>query len=58
MITQRHDFKQWKDSVSHGQRWMVETVFPSLKRMFGGVCLFSQEGKHETGKLISQSIIV
>lgn len=35
VITQRHDFKQWKDSVSYGQRWMVETVFSSLKRMFG-----------------------
>jgi len=35
VITQRHDFKQWKESVSYGQRWMVETVFSSLKRMFG-----------------------
>ena len=24
-----------KDSVSYGQRWIVETVFSCLKRMFG-----------------------
>ena len=35
VITQRHDLKQWEDSVSYGQRWMIETVFLSLKRMFG-----------------------
>ena len=27
--------QQWKDSVSYGQRWMVETVFSCIKRMFG-----------------------
>lgn len=31
----RNNFEQWKDSVCYGQRWMVETVFSSLKRMFG-----------------------
>jgi hypothetical protein len=35
VIAQRNDFEQWKDSVSYGQRWIVETVFSSLKRMFG-----------------------
>lgn len=35
VITQRNDFEQWKDSVSYGQRWIAETVFSSLKRMFG-----------------------
>lgn len=35
VIAQRHDLKQWKDSVSYGQRWAVETAFSSLKRMFG-----------------------
>ncbi|MGD9535009.1 MAG: IS5 family transposase [Candidatus Nitrosocosmicus sp.] len=35
VIIQRNDFKQWKDSVSYGQRWIIETVFSSLKRMFG-----------------------
>ena len=31
----RNNFERWKDSVSYGQRWAVETVFSSLKRMFG-----------------------
>jgi hypothetical protein len=37
VIAQRNDFEQWKDStVSYDrQRWIVETVFSSLKRMFG-----------------------
>jgi hypothetical protein len=35
VIAQRNDFEQWKDSVSYGQRWIAETVFSSLKRMFG-----------------------
>ena len=35
MIAQRNDIQQWKDSVSYGQRWIVETVFSSMKRMFG-----------------------
>lgn len=35
VIAQRIDIQQWKDSVSYGQRWIVETVFSSMKRMFG-----------------------
>jgi hypothetical protein len=35
VIAQRNDFEQWKDSVSYGQRWIAETAFSSLKRMFG-----------------------
>jgi transposase len=35
VIAQRNDFEQWKDSVSYGQRWIVESVFSVLKRMFG-----------------------
>jgi transposase len=36
VIAQRRtNFERWKDSVSYGQRWAVETVFSSLKRMFG-----------------------
>ena len=26
---------------SDGQRWIVETVFSSIKRMFGDICLFN-----------------
>ena len=28
--------KDWKRRVGYGQRWLVEIVFSSLKRMFGG----------------------
>ena len=29
------DLQAWKDSVSYGNRWIVETVFSCLKRTFG-----------------------
>ncbi len=35
VISQKKDLKSWKDSVSYGHRWIVETVFSSIKRMFG-----------------------
>ena len=35
VLAQRNDIQKWKDSVSDGQRWIVETVFSCLKRMFG-----------------------
>ena len=33
--SQKSDLQQWKDSVSYGKRWMVETIFSCIKRMFG-----------------------
>jgi DDE family transposase len=35
VLAQRNDLQRWKDSVSYGQRWIVETVFSTIKRMFG-----------------------
>ena len=35
VLQQLKDFDKWKDSVSYGYRWMTETVFSSIKRMFG-----------------------
>ena len=32
---QKTNMKQWKESVSYGQRWIVETVFSCIKRLFG-----------------------
>jgi hypothetical protein len=32
---QKNDLQEWKDSVCYGQRWMVETVFSCIKRIFG-----------------------
>jgi hypothetical protein len=40
VIQQLKNFDKWKDSVSYEYRWMAETVFSSIKRMFGEyVCL-------------------
>jgi len=35
VLAQRKDLQRWKDSVRYGQRWIVETVFSCIKRMFG-----------------------
>ena len=35
VLRQQRNIKRWKRSVSYGYRWMVETVFSSMKRMFG-----------------------
>ena len=32
---QKNNLQQWKNSVRYGQRWIAETVFSSIKRMFG-----------------------
>jgi hypothetical protein len=33
--TQKNNLQEWKDSVSYGQRWIEETIFSCIKRMFG-----------------------
>ncbi len=35
VLSQRNDLQRWKDSVSYGNRWIVETMFSCLKRRFG-----------------------
>ena len=35
VLQQLSDFDKWKRSVSYGHRWIVETVFSAMKRMFG-----------------------
>ena len=35
VISQKKDLQGWKDNVSYGKRWIVETVFSCIKRMFG-----------------------
>jgi DDE family transposase len=32
---QKDDLVKWKHSVRYGQRWIAETVFSCIKRMFG-----------------------
>ncbi len=42
VISQKNDLQKWKDSiVSYGQRWIVETVFSSIKRMFDREYVYS-----------------
>ena len=33
--SQTKDYHKWKKKRKYGQRWIVETVFSSIKRMFG-----------------------
>jgi IS5 family transposase len=35
VIRQQANLKRWKHSVSYGHRWMAETAFSYIKRMFG-----------------------
>ncbi len=32
---QKNNLQEWKESVRYGQRWIVETVFSCIKRLFG-----------------------
>ena len=41
VLAQRNELQKWKDSLSYGQRWIVETVFSSIKRMFEGEYVYS-----------------
>ena len=36
---QKDDLDKWKDNVSYGQRWIVESVFSCIKRIFGDMLL-------------------
>ena len=35
VLQQLKNLEKWKSSVSYGQRWIVESVFSCMKRMFG-----------------------
>jgi hypothetical protein len=35
VVKQQANLNGWKNSVSYGHRWMTETAFSSIKRMFG-----------------------
>ena len=32
---QKHDYSEWKKSSGYGKRWIVESLFSAIKRMFG-----------------------
>jgi hypothetical protein len=40
-LAQRNDLQRWKDDVSYGHRWIVETVFSSIKRTFDREYVYS-----------------
>ena len=35
VISQLTNYNYWRDSVSYGHRWIMESIFSSFKRMFG-----------------------
>jgi hypothetical protein len=35
VMQQLSDFEKWKSSVSYGHRWIAESIFSAIKRMFG-----------------------
>ena len=35
VIRQHANLKRWKRRVNYGYRWMAETTFSSIKRIFG-----------------------
>ena len=35
VMMQKNNLQNWKNSVRYGQRWIVESVFSCIKRMFG-----------------------
>ena len=41
-------YDRWRDSVSYAMRWAVESVFSSLKRMFGEEAVRSRNKKNMT----------
>ncbi len=32
---QKHDYSEWEKSSGYGKRWIVESLFSAIKRMFG-----------------------
>jgi hypothetical protein len=35
VLKQLENYKRWKHDINYGYRWMAETAFSSMKRMFG-----------------------
>ena len=52
MMRHTDAYDRWKDSVSYGMRWIVESVFSSLKRMFGEVARFRNKEKNMATELM------
>ena len=57
VISQKNDLQKWKEDsiVSYGQRWIVETVFSSIKRMFDGEYVYSVRLKNMIQEMMLKS---
>ena len=51
------DYHKWCVSVSYGSRWIVESVFSVIKRMFGEEVRSKKEKEHDF-RVDAQDIIV
>ena len=49
---QKNNLQNWKNSVSYGQRWIAETVFSCMKRMFGREYVYSVKLKNKMQEMI------
>jgi hypothetical protein len=54
IISQKNDLQKWKEDsiVSYGQRWIVETVFSSIKRTFDREYVYSVRLKNMIQEMI------
>ena len=56
--SQKTNLEQWKNSVDYGQRWIVETVFSCIKRMFGEYVTAIRLDREYNKRNSTKSIIV
>jgi hypothetical protein len=52
LLAQRNEIKKWKDSVSHGRRWMTETMFSCIKRTLEGEYVYSAKFEYMIKEMI------
>ena len=57
VISQKKDLQKWKDSMSYGQRWIVETGFSPIKRMFDGDYVYSVKLKNMIQEMMLKVIV-
>ncbi len=57
VLAQKNDLQKWKDSVSYGQRWIVETVFSCIKRRFGEYVYSIKLRKYDTRNDVKSVIV-
>jgi hypothetical protein len=60
VLAQRNDLQNWKEDsiVRYGQRWIVETVFSSIKRMFDGEYVYSAILKNMIQEMMLKAICI